>query len=307
MKIIVTGGAGFIASQIVNAYLDQGHQVSIIDNLSSGFKKNLNPKANFHECDINNPQITGIIKQFQPDIVNHHAAQINVRTSIDDPVTDASTNIIGSLNLLQACIAAGSVKKFIFASSGGAISGDVDTVPTPENHPPNPISPYGIAKLSVEYYLNYYQLVHGLNSLAFRYANVYGPRQNPHGEAGVVAIFFQRLLNNQEFIVNGDGGQTRDFVYVGDVVNANLKALDTDITGIYNIGTGRSVTINQLVKHMKANLDVATQIKHGPAKAGEQLTSCLDASKAAKDLDWRPQVDLETGLEATAEFFKHNV
>lgn len=303
MKILVTGGAGFIASHIVDAYIKNGHQVTIIDNLSTGQKQNLNPEARFHQLDINDPKLHQLISKEKPEVINHHAAQINVRASVANPQQDATTNILGSINLLEAARQAGSVKKTIFASTGGAIYGDADILPTPEDYPAWPISPYGIAKLTAEHYLHYYHQIHHLPYISLRYGNVYGPRQNPHGEAGVVAIFYQRGKQGQDLTINGDGKQTRDFVYISDVVTANLKALETDQVGIFNIGTSTQTTVNQLTEQLVATLPQAPSVNHGPPKEGEQQTSCLDISKAKQKLSWQPQIDLAEGLKHTARFF----
>jgi UDP-glucose 4-epimerase len=227
MKILVTGGAGFIGSHVVDAYLELGHEVVVVDNLSSGSIENLNPKAKFYKMDIRDSDIEDLFKNEKPDIVNHHAAQMDVRKSVEDPIYDADVNIIGSLNLLQNCIRYG-VKKFIFASTGGAIYGEQDYFPADEEHPTRPLSPYGVAKLTVEKYLYFYKEVHGLNYVVLRYANIYGPRQNPHGEAGVVAIFTSKMLKGEQPVINGDGFQTRDYTFVGDVVRANVLALNYD-------------------------------------------------------------------------------
>ncbi len=305
MKILVTGGAGFIASHITDAYVAKGHQVAIVDNLSSGQESNINPKAEFHNIDINDQNLKDVINQFNPDIINHHAAQINVRASIEDPSFDAKVNIIGLLNLLEAAKSNQNVKKIILASTGGAIYGDADQVPTTEEYPAWPISPYGIAKLTSEHYLHYYKEVFNLPFVSLRYANVYGPRQNPHGEAGVVAIFYQRILSGQEFVINGEGNQTRDFVFVEDVVEANIAALDPNLTGIFNIGTSIETSVNQLVQNLKQSINHQQQIKHGPAKKGEQKRSSLSYKKANQTFNWEPKVKLAQGLEKTAKFFQN--
>ena len=303
MKILVTGGAGFIGSHVVDIYIGAGHEVLVLDNLSSGIKANINPQAKFVELDLNDSQLKSTIENFKPEVINHHAAQINVRVSVDDPKLDASINILGSLNLLESLKSLPSVKKVIFASTGGAIYGDTDTIPTPEDFPAWPVSPYGIAKLTVEHYLYFYHHTHHLNYLALRYGNVYGPRQNPHGEAGVVAIFYNSAKAGQELIINGDGQQARDFVYVADVAHANLLALDSPQVGSLNIGTAVMTNVNALTDKLVATLPTTPQVVHAPAKAGEQQTSCLDYSKAQKLLGWQPQVSLEEGLQRTAEFF----
>jgi len=306
MKILVTGGAGFIGSNLVDALILGGHQVAVIDNLSTGNKANLNPAAEFFKIDINDKFLTDVFTSVKPEIVFHLAAQIDVRKSVADPVWDAQQNILGSINLLENCKKS-QVKKVIFSSSGGAIYGDTDKIPTAENHLELPISPYGIAKLAIEKYLNYYHQVFGLPYIALRYSNVYGPRQNAKGEAGVVAIFCDKLLLNQSPIINGTGEQTRDYVYVGDVVKANLAAFKSDKVGIYNIGTGVETDVNQLVKEIMENLKINVDFSHGPANVGEQLRSCLDWQKAKKDLDWRPEVGLEQGIRETVNWFNKKI
>ncbi len=304
MRILVTGGAGFIASHITDAYISQGHEVFVIDNLSSGHQANVNPKAEFQQLDITSSKLKDAIAAIQPELINHHAAQINVRTSIKDPILDAHTNILGLLNLLESARACGSSQKFIFASTGGAIYGDNDQMPTPESFPAWPVSPYGIAKLTGEHYLHYYHQVHGMPFISLRYANVYGPRQNPHGEAGVVSIFYQKHFQNQPFQINGDGEQTRDFVYVGDVVEANLKASFSSETGLFNIGTATQTSLNQLIDLMKETLELDKQFDHATSQKGEQRHSSLDYSKAQSHLDWQPQTALKQGLSQTAQFFQ---
>jgi len=306
MKILVTGGAGFIGSHIVALYTKAGHEVLVIDNLSSGSKKNVDQKAHFEQVDINDPSLHEIIGRFKPEIVNHQAAQIDVRKSVEDPSYDAQVNIVGSLKVFEAARKAGSLKKILFASSGGAAYGDTDTIPTDESVPAKPISPYGIAKVSVEMYLYYYNQIYNIPYIALRYSNVYGPRQNPHGEAGVVAICFQRLLSGKEFVINGDGEQTRDFVFVEDVARASLLALDSEFIGEVNIATSVETSIKSLVHQMATSIEHKDEIPHGPAKTGEQKRSCLDYSKAENELGWKPEVDITTGIAKTAEYFKSN-
>ncbi|MCI0527619.1 MAG: NAD-dependent epimerase/dehydratase family protein, partial [Nitrospira sp.] len=308
MKILVTGGAGFIGSHVVDAFLSGGHDVVVVDNFSTGKPQNLNPRAKFYQLDIRSEEVYRVFKDERPDIVDHHAAQIDVRKSVSDPTYDAHVNIIGTINILQAAVKSG-VQKVIFASTGGAIYGEQEKFPAPENHPTNPLSPYGIGKLAGEKYLYFYYTTCGLKYVALRYANVYGPRQDPYGEAGVVAIFTQKLLKGEQPVINGDGEQTRDFVFVGDVAQANLLALSTEVVGSYNIGTGYEVSVNQLfdelvkaVSKIRPNIRVAKA--YGPAKEGEQRRSVLDASRAKEVLGWTPQVKLEAGLEQTVAFFK---
>ncbi|MFQ5675096.1 MAG: NAD-dependent epimerase/dehydratase family protein [bacterium] len=307
MKILVTGGAGFIASHIVDAYINQGHEVAVIDNLSSGQKKNVNPKAELFEIDIQDARVSDIFSKYQFDVVNHHAAQMDVRKSVADPMFDAQINVLGTLNLLENCIRT-KVNKFIFASTGGAIYGEQDYFPADEAHPTWPISPYGITKLAGEKYIHYYKVVHGLSHTILRYANVYGPRQNPHGEAGVVAIFTERFLkSNGRPVINGDGKQTRDYVYVGDVVRANVKALEYEESDIFNIGTSVEADVNELFRLLNEYTGANADEFHGPAKPGEQLRSCLSYKKADRILNWQPKVELSQGLQNTVDYFKENL
>ncbi|MEN3037751.1 MAG: SDR family oxidoreductase [Candidatus Kryptonium sp.] len=304
MKILVTGGAGFIGSHVVDAYIQLGHSVIVVDNLSTGSIQNLNPKAKFYQIDIRDDKIEKIFKDEKIDIVNHHAAQMDVRKSVEDPIYDADVNIIGSLKLLQLSIKYG-VKKFIFASTGGAVYGEQDYFPADEEHPTRPLSPYGVAKLTVEKYLYFYKEVHGLNYVILRYANIYGPRQNPHGEAGVVAIFTSKMLKGEQPIINGDGLQTRDYTYVGDVVRANVLALNYEKSDVFNIGTGIETDVNTLFYKLK-NLTSATCDEiHGPAKPGEQRRSVISYQKIYKAMGWKPEISLDEGLKLTVEFFKN--
>ncbi|MBI5472927.1 MAG: GDP-mannose 4,6-dehydratase [Ignavibacteriae bacterium] len=304
MNILVTGGAGFIASQIVDEYIRLGHQVSIIDNLSTGRKMNINPSAKFFEVDIRDAEkVQKVFSEGRFDVINHHAAQMDVRKSVDDPVYDASVNVLGMLTLLENC-AKTSVKRVIFASSGGAIYGEQDYFPADEQHPTRPISPYGVAKLTTEQYLFYYKTVYGVDSVSLRYANIYGPRQNPEGEAGVVAIFTTKLLAGLQPIINGDGKQTRDYVFVGDVVRANVLALQCAGSEIFNIGTGVETDVNQLFHHLRTSTKSNAVEKHGEAKKGEQLRSVLSSGKIQKQLGWKPTVSIEEGLQRTVEYFR---
>jgi len=305
-KILVTGGAGFIGSHIVDKYIDLGHEVFVIDNLSNGKKENLNPKARFYKIDIRDEKIGEIFAKEKPEIVNHHAAQIDLRKSIKDPVLDAKINILGILNLLENAIKH-KVKKFIFASSGGAIYGDAENIPTREDEKPKPLSPYAIAKLVSEQYLEFYFKVHNLPYIALRYANVYGPRQDPLGEAGVIAIFMNKLLSKRPPTINGDGNQTRDYVYVEDVAQANVLALKDNITGLFNIGTQKEASVNKLFQLISGLLGVDIPAKRGPNIKGEVKRSCLDYLKAKNVLDWSPKVNLEDGLEKTLEWQKLNI
>lgn len=305
MKILVTGGAGFIASHIVDAYIELGHKVVIVDNLSTGKKEFVNKKAKFYQVDIRDrSKIREIITCEKPEVINHHAAQISVRDSVDNPINDAEINILGLLNLLEEGRLVG-LKKFILASSGGVVYGEANKLPTPENYYPlQPLSPYGITKLTSEYYLNFYYQTHKIPYLALRYSNVYGPRQNPHGEAGVVAIFTLKLLKNESPIINGDGLQTRDYVYVRDVIAANLKSLTTNVVGSFNIGTGIETNVIEIYENLKEIIGSGIKAKHDPAKVGEQRKSSLDCRKAKDLLGWKAKISLVEGLKKTVEYFK---
>lgn len=305
MKILVTGGAGFIGSNIVDSYIELGHEVLIIDNLSSGKKDNINPRAKFFQADIRNArEIKTIFTKEKPDVLNHHAAQINLRKSVMNPVFDAKVNIIGILNLLEAGVK-NKLKKVIFASSGGAIYGEAKILPTPENYEPKqPLSPYGIAKMMSEYYLNYYFNSYGLNFAILRYSNVYGPRQDPFGEGGVVAIFSQKLFKKKTPVINGDGKQTRDFVFVKDVVEANVLALNKNINRAINIATGIETSVNKLYKLLSNKTNILFSEIHGPSKTGEQQRSILDITLAKKILGWKPGTTLDEGLNQAINFFR---
>ena len=283
--VLVTGGAGFIGSHLVDAYLERGWSVSVVDDLSTGDRGNLNPRTEFYECDIREAPLDKI----RPDVINHHAAQMDVRRSVADPVFDADVNVVGGVWLLQKAVELG-VKRFIFASTGGAIYGEPLFAPQTEEHPANPLSPYGCAKLAVEHYMNYFRAVHRLRAVALRYANVYGPRQNSKGEAGVVAIFIDKKLRGETATINGDGEQTRDFVYVGDVVAANLAVTDSSVPGPFNVGTGIETSVNELASLL------GVKAVHGPSKTGEQRRSVL-ASKLGR-------TPLADGLRETLEWFE---
>ncbi|TAL70779.1 MAG: NAD-dependent epimerase/dehydratase family protein [Bacteroidetes bacterium] len=305
MKILVTGGAGFIASHIVDAYISGGHDVFIIDNFSTGRRENVNLKATLIEMDINDEKVDELFKKEKFDILNHHAAQMNVRFSVDNPCFDANTNILGSLNLYESAKNY-AVKKIIFASSGGAIYGEQDCFPADEKHPTNPCSPYGIAKLAIEKYLFYYKEVYGIDHVAFRYANVYGPRQNPHGEAGVVAIFINKMLLGNQPVINGDGLNTRDYIFVSDVVKANLLALNDNVSGIYNVATGIEHDVNYIFKKLKELTKSDCNEIHAEPKAGEQRRSVCSYNKINKHHGWEPTVSLDDGLRDTVDYFKKN-
>ncbi len=305
MKYLVTGGAGFIASHLADALLQEGHQVAVIDNLSTGKKENVNKKAVFYQADILDAGICDIFKKEKPDVVFHYAAQIDVRKSVNEPVESAKTNILGSVNILENCKNF-RVKKVVFASSGGAVYGDASVIPTPEDYPAKPVSPYGIEKLTVEHYLDFYKKEYGLDYLILRLANVYGPRQNSKGEAGVIAIFCAKLIGRGQPIINGDGKQTRDFVFVKDVVRASVLGMQKNKSGVFNIGTGVQTNINDIFRKLKGLFNVEIKEIHAPQKQGEQKRSCLDIAKAKTELEWEPECDLNKGLKETGEWFKHH-
>lgn len=305
MNILITGGAGFIGSHVADAYIAEGHHVVILDNLSSGSTDNIPDEAQFYKMDLMDPALERVFLNEKIDVVNHHAAQISVTESVANPAFDAQINILGSLRLIELANKH-KVSKFIFASTGGAIYGEQDYFPACENHPCRPLSPYGISKLTVEKYLDFFSQTFGLKFTILRYSNVYGPRQNPHGEAGVVAIFCNKLLDGQPLMVYGDGEQTRDFVCALDVAQANLHALSDSIPGIYNIGTGEETTVNQLAEILKGLVEGVDPTIHAPARAGEQRRSVIDAGKMIRDSGWTPQYSLDKGLERTLRFFENS-
>ena len=315
MKIMITGGAGFIGSNVVDGYIKKGHTVVIIDNLFTGKKENLNPAATFYKVDIRSPEIAKIIEKERPEVINHHAAQISVPASVEDPCFDADVNVKGLLNILEASRKNG-VRKFVFISSGGAIYGEADQYPTTEDYSPKPLSPYAITKLVSEYYLSYYHHQWDLAYTILRYANIYGPRQIPHGEAGVVAIFMTHLMNNQTCTLyhfpNEPSGMIRDYCFVGDVVKANLLALDQGENDIFNIGTEEGTNTLDLfqvifeeVKRVKTDLDNRLQEpKRELARPGDITKSCLVAEKASSGLGWRPETSLTEGIKTTLEWYQ---
>ena len=305
MKILVTGGAGFIGSHVADGFIRQDHEVAVMDNLNIGRIQNINPKATFYLMDIRAKEVEKVFQQEQFDVVCHHAAQMNIRVSVDDPAFDADVNILGTLNILQNCVRFG-VKKCIFASTGGAVYGEQQVFPCDETHPNHPISPYGVGKLTVEKYLYYFREIYGLRYVILRYANIYGPRQNALGEAGVVAIFCHKLIHGEQPIINGDGKQTRDYVYVGDTAVANLKSLMYEKDDTFNIGTGIETDVNTLFDHIVRITDSKAKPKHGPAKSGEQRRSVISHAKAEKLLGWKPEVELIEGLKNTVDYFRKN-
>jgi len=311
MKILVTGGAGFIASHVVDAYIKEGYDVVVVDNLSSGNKSNLNSKAKFYNADITDVKaMDDIFKKEKPTIINHHAAQIKVQASIRDPMNDAEINIKGSLNLLELCRKY-QIKYFIYASSGGAGYGEPEKIPCPESHPIRPLSPYGITKHTVEHFLFYYHKTYGINYIVLKYANVYGPRQDPDGEAGVISIFAGACLKGKQPKIFGDGKNTRDYVFVEDVAKANVLAAkkllsDEIFAGEYNIGTGKETDVNYLAKKIKDL--TGSKIRPAYAEAVNEVHHiALDIKLAKKELGWQPLVDIDIGLKKTVDYFKYTM
>lgn len=306
-QVLVTGGAGFIGSHLTERLLQGGYPVAVVDNLSSGSRSNVNPAASFHHCDITDrPALDKVFRECMPEIVFHHAAQMNVRKSVSDPSFDASVNILGSLQLMECCVTTG-VRRIVFASTGGAVYGEQQRFPADETHQTSPLSPYGVAKLAAEKYLYYYHMVHGLDGVILRYANVYGPRQNAEGEAGVVAIFGNRMLRSRQPVINGDGGQTRDFVFVDDVVQANMLALEVSGYEVYNVGTGIETTISSVFQAISREIGWQGTAGRGPDPKGEQRRSVLDCAKIRRDLGWSPSVSFQEGIKTTVNAFREEL
>lgn len=303
MKILVTGGAGFIGSHITDALVHLGHQVHLVDNMSGGYADNVNKASVLHVMDIMDPDLEKLWKKEQFEVLFHLAAQMDVRKSVANPVMDAQINVLGTLNLLESGRKNG-LKKVIFSSTGGAIYGEPVYVPQDEQHINKPESPYGITKLVCEHYLRFYGNTHGINWVALRYANVYGPRQNAHGEAGVVAIFTEKMLKNEPCYIYGDGLQTRDFVYVKDVVQANMRALDHPQNGLFNIGTGQETDLITLFRYIKSLSKSTIEEQHTEAKVGEQRRSVLDTTLVENEMQWKCNYDLKVGLAETVGWFK---
>lgn len=303
MKLLVTGGAGFIGSNLVDALLEAGHQVEVVDNFSTGHRRNMRGDVTYHEMSVGDPQMAGVLEGVE--VVFHLAAQIDVRKSVDDPVHDATINILQGIGLLDACRQA-KVRKIVYASTGGAIYGEpgADHLPAKEDTPIRPMSGYGVSKHTFEHYLELYQQLYGIDFTALRYANVYGPRQDPLGEAGVIAIFTERLLSGRQPIIFGDGTQTRDYVYVGDVCSANLAALNAGSGQIYNVGTGRETSVLEVLAALKSATGSDLEARFDPARPGEVQRIALDAGKAARELGWKAQVELEEGMRRTISFQK---
>ena len=306
MRILVTGGAGFIGSNVVDRFVALGHDVAVFDNLSSGFREFVNPKAKLFVGDLADAvAVDAAIAEFRPEIVDHHAAQIDVRKSVSDPVFDARVNVLGSIGLLQACVAHG-VRKVVYASTGGALYGEGRQLPATEDHPVNPEAPYGASKHTVEHYLYIWKLLHGLDYTVLRYPNVYGPRQNPHGEAGVNAIFIGLMLTGKRPRIFGDGNAVRDYLYVDDVVEGNVLALGAGSGEMVNLGTGVGTSVNDIVRELKAITGFGEDAIYDPARPGEVQRIYLDASRARQVLGWTPRVPFSEGLRRTVEWSRHN-
>ncbi|HKF43108.1 MAG TPA: NAD-dependent epimerase/dehydratase family protein [Thermoanaerobaculia bacterium] len=305
MNILVTGGAGFIGSHMAKRHLADGHRVVVVDDLSSGRREKVPPKARFVRVDISEADLESLLRDEQIDFVSHHAAHVDLRHSVLDPLHDARANILGSLRLFEACRNA-SVRRVLFSSTGGAIYGEPEAgAPAPESHPTNPVSPYGCAKLSIEKYLHYYEAVHGFQTQIFRYANVYGPGQDGTGEAGVVAIFADDILNGRRPKIRGDGNQTRDYVFVGDLVEAASRAAAGGRTGTWNLGTGVETSVNELFERIAGALDYREPAEHVPLPPGEQRRSVLDGSAIRRDFGLPPWTPLEKGIPITASSFRN--
>ncbi|MBI1962034.1 MAG: GDP-mannose 4,6-dehydratase [Candidatus Rokubacteria bacterium] len=307
MRLLVTGGAGFIGSHVVERLLADGHAVDVLDNLSTGGAARVDPRARLVVCDLRSPRLAAAVAAARPEAVVHLAAQASVARSMADPVFDASVNVLGTVALLEACRGAG-VARVVYISTGGAAYGDTDVLPTPEDHPARPASPYGVSKLAAERYLECWAGLTGARALTLRLANVYGPRQDPRGEAGVVAIFASRLLAGTPCVVNGDGEQTRDYVYAGDVADAVARGIvQAGASGILNVGTGVETSVNEIYRRLAGLCGVARAARHGPARPGEQKRSVLDPSRAKARLGWTPATALEDGLRTTVAWFRGEV
>jgi len=302
-KILVTGGAGFVGSHIVDAYLGAGHEVVVIDDLFTGRRENLNPNCEFHEMDIRDPGLEDLFRHHRFEIVSHQAARGNVRASMEDPMTYADVNVRGGVNLLECCRKYGT-RKILYSSTGGCVYGEPRYLPADENHPLQPRDPYGASKASYELYLPVYEMNYGLRYTILRYPNVYGPRQDPFGEAGVVSIFTGQMLRGLQPVINGDGEQLRDYVYVSDVVRANLLVLEQGDNQVFNVGWGKGTSVNQIFHALKSLIGGEVPEVHGPAKLGEIRQTYLNSAKAADVLNWRPEVPLTEGLRRTVDYFR---
>jgi UDP-glucose 4-epimerase len=303
MRILVTGGAGFIGSHVADRYIELGHEVAVLDDLSSGKPENVNPRAKLFRVSLLDERLAGAFDEFRPEAVSHHAAQVNVRRSVDAPEFDATVNVVGSVRLFQAAVTHGCAK-VIYASSGGACYGEPPKLPAPEETPVRPLCPYGLSKYAAEKYLQLYSALNGLRFTVLRYANVYGPRQDPHGEAGVVAIFSQLLLEGKAPTIFGDGTKTRDYVFVSDIVQANVLALEAGDGGLYNVGTGREVSDDQIFEAVRDAVGVKIKPVHSEFRRGEVRRIALDAGRIRAELGWRPRVALEQGIPKAVEFYR---
>jgi UDP-glucose 4-epimerase len=303
MRVLVTGGAGFIGSHLVDRFVSLGHEVLALDDLSSGKRENVHEKARLLVADIRTREAGDGVKAFQPHVVVHHAAQMDVRKSVADPGFDADVNLVGLLRLMEAARTSGSLQHVLFASSGGAMYGEQDSFPAPESHPVRPESPYGLAKAVSEQYLAWYRRMYGITSTSLRYGNVYGPRQNPHGEAGVVAIFCNRILEGKPVTITGDGKQTRDYVFVEDVVQANALAFEDRPEGGFNIGTAQETDVVTLAEHLIRASGRKVEVVHGPPRPGEQRRSVIDPAAFGRATGWKPTVAIADGLARTFRWF----
>jgi UDP-glucose 4-epimerase len=308
LKILVTGGAGFIGSHVVDAYVTAGHEVAVLDNLNTGREENVNPAAALHRVDIRDlPQVQAVVASFKPDVVNHHAAQSEVPKSVADPGYDAQVNVVGGLNVLKAA-ADNSVRKVIFSSTGGALYGEPDVVPADEDHPVRPLSPYGTSKLAFEQYLGTFDRTFGLRFTTLRYANIYGARQDFAAEEGrVVAIFASRMIEDKPVTIDGDGAQSRDMLHVGDVAVANLAALERGDGGTFHVSTGVPVTINDLFRKLALLTEYKLEPRFGPARKGDVYRIALDNARARQQLGWEPRITLDEGLRLTVEYFRRQI
>lgn len=305
-KILVTGGAGFVGSHIVDAFLAAGHEVVVVDDLFTGRRENVNPDCEFHEMDIRDSRLEDLFQRHDFELVSHQAALGNVRASMEDPLSFADVNVRGGVNVLECCRRYG-VRKIVYSSTGGCVYGEPRYLPADEAHPLQPRDPYGASKASYELYLPVYQMNYGLNYTILRYPNVYGPRQDPFGEAGVISIFIGQMLRELQPVINGDGEQLRDYVHVSDVVCANLMVFDKGDNDVFNVGWGKGTSVNQIFHSLKAILASSAREVHGPAKLGEIHQTYLNAAKAAELLGWRPTVSLQSGLQSTAEYFRRTL
>jgi len=306
MKILVTGGAGFVGSHLVDRLIKENHKVVTIDNLSTGKKRNINPKAKFYKIDICNPRISDIFKKEKPEVIFHYAAHINARESVENSIFDAKINILGSLNVLENCRRS-KVKKVFFASSGGEIYGAADKIPTPENYSLRPMSPYGVGKLAIEKYLDSYYQLFDLPYVILRYGNIYGPRQNPYGEAGVIAIFAAKMLRNKQPLIHGDGRQTKDYIFIDDAIEATVLSFKNNFRGILNIGTGKEKSVLEIFRMIKNLTNSRVKKKYIPCPPCVFKRGCLSIKKIKKGLGWRPRYPLNKGLEITVDWFKKNL